>query len=108
MFLHDWSEDGLEGLKRDFRIDDAALKGAKILFASYTYEDYSGSAYVLFKRDGKLFEVEGGHCSCFGLETQWEPSETSKAALLFRLEKGYFPDNAGPEVRKLIATRKIR
>lgn len=26
-----------------------------ILFASYGYENYSGDAFVLFERDGKLF-----------------------------------------------------
>lgn len=48
-----------------------------ILYASYTYEDYSGSSEVFFydKRDGKFYEVHGGHCSCYGLEDQWEPEE---------------------------------
>lgn len=68
---------------------------AQILFAAYTYEDYSGDAFVLFKRDGKLHEINGGHCSCYGLSEssysgsspdQWEPEETTKEALLHRLE----------------------
>jgi len=48
-----------------------------ILYASYTYEDYSGSSEVYFydKRDGLFYEVHGGHCSCYGLEDQWEPEE---------------------------------
>lgn len=60
----------------------------KILLASYTNECYEGDAFVLFERDGKLFEVNGGHCSCFGLEGQWEPEETTKEALIHRLDKG--------------------
>lgn len=53
------------------RIDST---GIHVLVANYTYEDYSGDAYVLFEREGQLFEVHGGHCSCYGLEGQWEPS----------------------------------
>ena len=46
-----------------------------IIQADYTYEDYSGSSDVYFydKRDNLFYEVHGGHCSCYGLEDQWEP-----------------------------------
>lgn len=59
-----------------------------ILFASYGIECYSGSAFVLFERDGKLFEVNGSHCSCYGLEGQFEPEETTLDVIEFRLTKG--------------------
>ena len=45
------------------------------LFAVYSCEAYEGSAFVLFIENDKLFSVHGGHCSCFGLEDQWEPEE---------------------------------
>lgn len=64
-----------------------------ILFASYGNEDYSGSAWVLFKKDGKLFEVNAGHCSCNGLGGEWNPSETSLEELKHRLEKGTLGDS---------------
>lgn len=51
-----------------------------IVYAGYTYEDYSGAALVVFRRDGKLFEVNDSHCSCYGLE-DWDPEETSVEAL---------------------------
>jgi hypothetical protein len=93
LFLHDWSEgggnykgSGLTGLKADFQIDDAALEGVEVLVASYTYEDYSGSAYVLFEKNGHLFEVHGSHCSCYGLEDQWEPEAVTREAILRRLK----------------------
>lgn len=55
---------------------------AEIIYAAYgTEEAYSGSAFVVFERDGVLYEVHGGHCSCHGLEGQWEPEETTWAAL---------------------------
>lgn len=97
MYLNDWKDSGLEGMKSDFGIDDVALAGAKILLASYGYENYEGSAFVLFERDGKLYEVNGGHCSCYGLseqsysgdtETQWQPEETTLESLRHRLEEG--------------------
>lgn len=59
-----------------------------MLFASYEYADYAGDAFVLFRKDGKLYEVNGGHCSCYGLEGQWEPEETTIEALEHRLKEG--------------------
>lgn len=97
MFLHDWKDSGLEGMKSDFGINDAALEGLTVLLASYTYENYSGDAFVLFERGGQLYEVNGSHCSCYGLseqdysggtDTQWQPEETTAEALRHRLEKG--------------------
>jgi len=56
----------------------------QIIFAHYSgYDsdegDYEMWARVLFRdaNDGKLYEVHGSHCSCFGLEGQWEPQEVS-------------------------------
>ncbi len=69
--------ESVAGLWEDFEIDDNAIKDSEVLFASYEYECYSGFAFVLFERDNKLFEIHGGHCSCYGLEGQWEPEETT-------------------------------
>lgn len=66
-----------EEIAQWYSIDVELLKGARILYAVYTYEDYSGSSDVIFSRKGKLYHVYGGHCSCDGLEGQWEPEETS-------------------------------
>lgn len=113
MYVNDWSESKHFGMVADFEgnyisesefLSDtvsgyllerkaemqAALlkdeyKGLDMLLASYTYEDYSGSAFVLFKKDGKLWEVNGSHgCSCYGLEGQWEPEECTPESLLVR------------------------
>lgn len=55
----------------------------KILYADYTYEDYSGDAYVLGydKEKEMFFEVHGSHCSCYELEDQWEPEYCSYVEL---------------------------
>jgi hypothetical protein len=57
----------------------------EILFACYDTPSYEGYAIVLFERDGKLYEVHGSHCSCYGLEDQWEPEETTWPALAMRV-----------------------
>jgi hypothetical protein len=52
-----------------------------VLFAAYEYENYSGEALVLFKRDGDLWMVEAGHCSCYGLEEMWDPEQATPQQL---------------------------
>ena len=99
MFLNDWSDSGFDGMCNDFQIDGGALEGATILLASYTYENYTGDAFVLFERDGQLFEVNGSHCSCYGLEGQWEPEETTKDALLAR---DWYHDGCSSTFKSLI------
>lgn len=118
VYLHDWSEDKRIGVVSDFdkiylsKAEYEAVEcpspnkqywlerkskmeqslknweGINILFASYGCADYSCNAFVLFERDGKLFEVNGGHCSCYGLEGQFDAEETTLEALEHRLVKG--------------------
>lgn len=87
MYMHDWEESQLDGLMSDFCIYESDLEGVEILHATYTYEYYSGSAYVLFRKDNKIYEVFGSHCSCYRLEGQWEPEEISIEDLLRRLDR---------------------
>lgn len=78
-YYDQWSSH--EDVSRDY--GENTPTDAEIVFAGYTYEDYSGSALVVWQRDGKLFENNDGHCSCYGLEN-WSPEETSREALLMR------------------------
>jgi len=71
-----------------FQLDDDDLYNITILFAVYIYENYYGRAFVLFEIDGKLYEVNGEHCSCYGLEGQWEPEETTIEDIKYRLTEG--------------------
>lgn len=57
------------------------IESKNILFAYYGSEDYEGAAWVIFVKNRKLYEVNGGHCSCYGLEDQWKPELTSWEAL---------------------------
>lgn len=54
----------------EFGISDSQLEGFEILYAEYTAEGYEGDAFVLLRKDGKYFEINGSHCSCNGLESQ--------------------------------------
>jgi hypothetical protein len=76
IYLNDWKEGGAVDVFTDFdgkrwweyRESDAIpvqdkpqYQGVEILLASYSYENYSGDAFVLFRKEGKLYEVNGGH-----------------------------------------------
>ena len=76
-------------------------KDVNILFASYDYENYSGDAWVLFEKGGKLYEVHGSHCSCYGLENQWDEEEVVLKEIENRLIKGDFGEDnySGNEFR---------
>lgn len=64
-----------------------------ILFASYGNEEYEGVAFVIFEKDGKLFEVNASHCSCYGLEDQWcDDDEIVLEEMKNRIEKGSLGD----------------
>jgi hypothetical protein len=109
LYFGNWAESGFSGMKEDFtpsrydydvgevvRAGDEVVPDAlepNIIFAAYTYEDYSGSALVVFEQDGQLFEVNGSHCSCYGLSeadysggesSQWKPEETTADSILMR------------------------
>lgn len=68
-------------------------KDVNILFASYGCDNYEGDAWVLFEQDGNLYEVNGWHCSCYGLEGQWEPELVSLKELEHRLLNGDFGED---------------
>lgn len=47
----------------------------KHVFASYDIDGYEGDAFVVFSNgDGWKF-VTGSHCSCYGMEGQWDEED---------------------------------
>lgn len=81
--------DSIGSVRREFEISDDDLRDTdEVIVASYEYSNYSGSAFVLFVRDGELFEAHGSHCSCYGLEGQWSPELVTVEDLRFRAENG--------------------
>ena len=79
-----WYQNSLEEICSQFQIKPKELEGINILYANYSLGNYVGDSFILFEKDGKLFEVNASHCSCYGLEGQWEPEETTKEALKLR------------------------
>jgi len=78
----------------------------EVVFAAYSCEYYEGDAFVLFIKDGKLYEVNGSHCSCYGLEGQWEPEETFVDAILKRLDNDYHEPFYKNELREVLIKLK--
>jgi len=90
VFIENWSCE--EEVYGDFSIDKCLsgsdpLKNVRILFACYKTGGWSGQAFVLFKKGHKYYEVNGSHCSCYGLEGQWEPEEVVMKELIERAER---------------------
>lgn len=104
IYMHDFESD--EDIIKEFGASEDILDGCNVLLAYYHVGSYGcdSSAFVLFEKDGKLYEVNAGHCSCHGLAeqdyggsgpTQWEPEETTVEALEYRATKGSLGDVGG-------------
>lgn len=61
----------------------AELANHEILIAYESVGSWGcdSSSFFLTRKDGKLYENHGGHCSCYGFEGQWSPEETTKETL---------------------------
>lgn len=86
VYMGNWSNS--EGMLGDFNADASVLEGYNVVVAIYEYGHYDGTAFVLLEKDGNYFEVNGSHCSCYGLEGQWSLEESAELALKHRYEKG--------------------
>jgi hypothetical protein len=70
-----------EDVEEEFYVE---IGDVQIIYAEYSYQDYEGEAFVLFVEKGIIYEVNGSHCSCMGLEGQWSPEENDYAAIMAR------------------------
>jgi hypothetical protein len=63
-----------------------------LLHAVYDCPPYEGYATVFYYdyRDEKYYENHGSHCSCHGLENQWDPTEINFKELENRIWNGSF------------------
>lgn len=68
------SFDSWKDLIREFTGPDKMREPARV-WAEYDHGGYDGSAVVVYKIGRKVYVNEGGHCSCYGLEDQWSPTE---------------------------------
>lgn len=68
------------------------LEQYEVIIAYESVGDYgcdSSSFFLLkHKENGKLFEIHGSHCSCYGFEGQLDLEETDVESLRARVENG--------------------
>lgn len=110
VFLHNWSNK-FEVI-RDFegifdsddelqyrRINQLLYDDVNILFASYVSQECIGDSWVLFEKNGTLYEINGSHYSSEGLIDQWEPEEITLEELEHRVVNGTFGADSEVENR---------
>lgn len=56
----------------------------EVILARYHTEQYEGYAWVVYRNGPLFYEVAASHCSCFGLEDQWNPEEYNRGGTLLR------------------------
>lgn len=105
LFLNDYAgftyEAVVEDIVANYQVSQPFVDNYRILVAHLHGDGgYEESSYFLLveKSTGRLFEVSGSHCSCYGFEGQFEPELTSIEYLIS--EKSYF--GRDPEVKKQI------
>lgn len=86
-YLCDWENSTKDEILEEFDFEGDRSE-IEILFASYTYEYWEGEAFLIAEKENKLYEVNAYHCSCYGLEGQFDLEETSIEQLEFYLENG--------------------
>ena len=60
----------------------------EVLLAVYDAHAYEGYADVIYRVGDRYFWASGSHCSCYGLEDQWDPEEYSAELLIEALRRG--------------------
>jgi hypothetical protein len=77
--------DSFEDMKNSF--EEEIPDTIEVIYASYSIDSYEGEAFVLFRQNGEYFEVNGSHCSCYGLEGQWSPERVDLPELIGRISR---------------------
>ena len=79
--------DGWDDVASQYRISKD-FPEPKHIYAEYEYENWQGYSTVVFTDDWETFGVvTGSHCSCYGLEGQWDPSYHSRKEIDHIYEK---------------------
>lgn len=100
-YFGDWGSK--DELLDAYSISARELEGATMLFAWYSYANYSGSSFVLFEKDGVPWIDTSGHCSCNGLEGSWSPQKLTWATLAKMIESDrWLLEDSGVTVRNRI------
>lgn len=96
----------LHFIESDYEVEASQLEGIQILIAYQSTGSWGcdSSSFFLFQKEGKLFEVHGSHCSCYGFEGQWKPEESSIAYLKskqFGFSCGGYDDESDSNLQKV-------
>ncbi len=70
----------------------------EVLYAQYDIDGYEGSALVIYRNGDKFYYVRGAHCSCYGLEGQWDPEEYSAEEFVAAYNRGTWYRNVPEEL----------
>ena len=62
-----------------------------VILAEYFYGRYDGDAWFVYIKDGIVYEGHGSHCSCYGLEGQFEPEEVGTIEQAILIMERRFP-----------------
>ena len=81
---------GWEAVQSEFETDTPEPE--EVIFARYTAEGYEGDATIIYRNGDKYYYVSGSHCSCYGLEGQFEPEEYTAETLRAGLERGWMEE----------------
>jgi hypothetical protein len=76
----DWKD-----IQEQFEMDDP--EPDEVLYASYEREYYEGWSNVVYRIGDKFYKNYAAHCSCYGLEGQWEPEDYSAELFVKAYEK---------------------
>lgn len=68
--------------------DEDVAEPDEVLLAVYDMDGYEGSADVIYRVGDRYYWVSGSHCSCYGLEGQWDPEDYSAELLIAALRRG--------------------
>ena len=80
----------------------------QVIYAAYDCPSYEGYADVIYRIGDRYFWASGSHCSCYGLEDQWQPEEYSREQLFEAVQRRgefYFSENA--EEAKALVLRRL-
>ena len=77
-----------EEIASNFKIGINEIEKFNVLIWSYGSSGWDGDAILILedKETEELFEVHGSHCSCYGLEGQFDLEPTTAEEIKFRLD----------------------
>lgn len=107
-YIDDWQGCDWSDVQRAFRMDE--LRPDEVLIARYSCDGYDGNATVLYRNGSDYRYVRGSHCSCFGLEDQWDPDSYTLETLIAALERASGDSNGfcGAEGQALLPALRTR